>query len=68
MEIEALNGAKDTIGRTKPHLIIEKIKSNEFEINTFLKNHGYKIFPLGLNVLGVHESEPLSSQIITEEN
>ena len=27
MEMEALNGAKDTIRTAKPHLIIEKIKS-----------------------------------------
>ena len=68
MEIQALNGAKDTIRTAKPHLIIEKIKSNESEINEFLTNYGYKIFPLGMNILGVHESEPLSSQIAIEKN
>ena len=68
MEIQALNGAKDTIRTAKPHLIIEKIKSNESEINEFLTNYGYKIFPLGMNILGLHESEPLSSQIAIEKN
>ena len=63
MEMEALNGEKETIIRTRPQMMIEKIKSNEDEIGRFLVNHGYKTFPMGLNILAIHESDPLSSQI-----
>jgi len=67
MEMDALNGAKDTIRRTKPYLLIEKIKSNESDLNQFLTNYGYKTFPLGLNLLAIHETDSLSNQIIVEE-
>jgi hypothetical protein len=67
MEMDALNGAKDTIRRTKPYLLIEKIKSNESDLNQFLTNYGYKTFPLGLNLLAIHETDSLSNQIIIEE-
>jgi len=67
MEMEALNGAKDTIRTTKPHLIIEKIKSNETDINYFLTSLGYKTFELGINILAIHESDPISNQINIEK-
>jgi len=58
MEMEALNGAVQTIQKYKPQLIIEKIKTNEKELNDFLLSFGYKIFPLGINLLAIHESDP----------
>lgn len=67
MEVDALNGAKETIKRAKPNLIIERVKSNESEINEFLNNYGYKTFPLGFNLLAIHETDPLSSQIDIED-
>jgi hypothetical protein len=36
-------------------MMIEKIKSNEDEIGGFLVNHGYKTFPMGLNILAIHD-------------
>jgi FkbM family methyltransferase len=59
MEIEALQGAINTIATNTPQLIIEKIKSNEHEIAALLTPLGYKIFPLGINVLAVHSSDPV---------
>lgn len=61
MEMEALEGATNTIQKSKPQLIIEKIKSNEEELNRFLSSRGYKIFTLGINLLAIHESDPLVS-------
>lgn len=63
MEMEALNGAKETIIRTRPQILVERVKSNEEDISNFLVKHGYKIFPMGLNFLAIHESDPISSQI-----
>lgn len=63
MEMEALNGAQASIKRHKPQMLIEKIKSSEEQINNFLTNFGYKIFPLGINLLAIHESDPASTRI-----
>jgi hypothetical protein len=63
MEMEALSGAEKIISLTKPQLMIEKIKSNEEELSTWLNDHGYRIFPLGINLLAIHKSDPVSSQI-----
>jgi len=58
MEMEALLGAAESLRQFKPHLIIEKIKSKEVEIVPFLQNLGYKTFPMGINILGIHEADP----------
>jgi FkbM family methyltransferase len=63
MEMEALRGAAESIRKFRPVLMIEKIKSNETEITELLKGHGYQIFPLGINILAVHDSDPVSKQI-----
>lgn len=63
MEMDALMGARETIARCRPQLMIEKIKSNETEITDFLKQRGYIIFPLGINLLAVHESDPVGKEI-----
>jgi FkbM family methyltransferase len=63
MEMEALNGARQQIARFKPQMLIEKIKSNEAEIGAFLADLGYRTFPLGLNLLAVHESDPVAAEI-----
>ena len=68
MEIEALNGAKKSIEQFKPQLLIEKIKSNESEIRIFLERFDYKIFPLGINILAIHNSDPVSKQLKIESN
>jgi len=63
MEMEALEGANNTIQNFKPILFVENIKVNEKELNNFLSLRGYKIFPLRGNSLAVHESDPISSMI-----
>lgn len=63
MEVEALNGAHATIQRTRPQMIIEKIKSNEQEILSFLEKIGYQLFPFGINILAVHKSDPALARI-----
>lgn len=58
MEMEALRGAARTIDRHKPQMLIEKIKSNENQLSVFLKERGYTLFPIDINILAVHESDP----------
>ncbi len=63
MEMEALQGAEQSLQKLKPQLLIEKIKSDETALRTFLTHLHYKIFPQGGNLLAIHESDPTSSQI-----
>lgn len=57
MELEVLNGAIQSIKRTKPILQIEIIKSNPQEIIDLLKPFGYEIFPFGINLLMIHKDD-----------
>ena len=63
MEVEALQGAAETLARSTPQLIIEKIKSNEQDIENILIPLGYKLFPVGINLLAVHVSDPVCHQL-----
>ncbi|MEW6020928.1 MAG: FkbM family methyltransferase [Pseudomonadota bacterium] len=63
MEMEALHGARDAIARLKPQLLIEKIKSNEEELVRFVTELGYEVFPLGINILAVHGSDPAAAEL-----
>jgi FkbM family methyltransferase len=63
MEMEALLGAKVSIEKSKPILMIEKIKSNEADIRNFLGQFGYQFFSIGINLLAVHPDDPISKQI-----
>ena len=61
--MEALLGAKVSIEKFKPILMIEKIKSNETDIRNFLDQFGYQFFSIGINLLAVHSDDPISKQI-----
>jgi len=63
MELEALAGANETIKRCTPAMLIEVIKSDKAEIAKRLEAWGYEAFPMGLNVLAVHNTDPLRAHI-----
>jgi FkbM family methyltransferase len=63
MEMEALKGAEKTIARTHPQILVEKIKSTETDITSFLSQLGYQIFPAGMNLLAIHESDPVAGSL-----
>ena len=65
MEMDALIGGQKTIDAFKPQMMIEKIKSNEQEIKHFIEQRNYKIFPLGINILAIHQSDPTVNLIST---
>jgi len=64
MEMDALVGASASIAKFKPQMMIEKIKSNENELKDFLVQRGYKIFPLGINLLAIHSDDPTAGRIV----
>lgn len=57
MEAEALQGAAETIGRCKPILFVETIKSDKNVIAAALRNEGYRVLPNGMNIIAIHESD-----------
>lgn len=68
MEIEVLKGGKKTLQRCKPIMMIEVIKSDHAALQKFADNLGYRVFPLGMNLLAVHESDPTLQQISLDNN
>lgn len=57
MELEALEGAKATIRRSTPVLLIEKIKAEAPALKGWLSAYGYAVFDVGINMLAVHTSD-----------
>ena len=68
MEEAVLDGAKGTIGKLKPILFVEILKSNPDAIHKNLSSLGYAIFPMGMNSLAVHKEDPTLKNISTSEN
>jgi FkbM family methyltransferase len=67
MELEVLEGARKSIARLKPQMIIEVVKSDREKILDRLGKAGYKVYPAGMNVIAIHQSDPANSRI-REEN
>jgi FkbM family methyltransferase len=59
MEIEALEGARETIVRCRPVLHIEKIKCDQVALSALMNQWGYHSFNIGMNLLAIHEASPL---------
>ena len=57
MELEALEGAKETIGRTRPIMLIEKIKTDAGDLRQWLTARGYELAEAGINTLAIHASD-----------
>ena len=58
MEMEALRGGLETINQFKPQMLVEVIKTAPGEVAAFLAELGYRTFPMGINLLAIHESDP----------
>lgn len=58
MEAEVLEGARQTVTRSLPIMVIEKIKSDEAGLTQYLEALGYRTFLVGLNILGIHPTDP----------
>jgi len=66
MEEDVLAGAKKSIKNNHPIMIIEIIKSDKAKIEKFVEGHGYEIFPMGINLLAIHQDDPTLSSIKME--
>ena len=67
MEMEVIQGAAETITRCKPVLLIETIKTDLTELQNYLVSNGYMhMFGIGINVLAIHDEDPLANSIKIE--
>lgn len=53
MELQALEGARNTIAKFSPILLIEHIKSNQSELIAFLEKYEYTVSIVGQNLLAM---------------
>ena len=68
MEAEVLQGAQKSISATRPQMLVEVLKSDANEIRELLAGWGYSAFPLGLNILAVHNDDPVRQKISFEND
>lgn len=65
MELEVLEGAKATLQRYLPIIVVEGLKAPQNEIAAVLASYGYEWFPFGLNFLAVHPTDPTRQHVTT---
>jgi FkbM family methyltransferase len=63
MEMEALEGARQTIERSRPMMLIERIKADPTQLVTWLEQRGYKVVQVGINMLAIHTSDKTLADI-----
>ncbi len=63
MEIEALEGARNMIDAHQPILLIEHVKTGSELLRAWLAVHGYEVVDAGINLLGIHASDPVRQQL-----
>ena len=57
MEMEALEGARETIERSNPILLVESIKAGRENLAAWMEARGYKVINAGINILAIHLSD-----------
>ncbi len=57
MELDVLAGAAKTIGANHPIMLIEALKTDTKALRAWLENAGYRVFPIGMNVIAIHEAD-----------
>jgi FkbM family methyltransferase len=63
MEMEALQGAAQTLALHKPVLIVEHVKAAPHTLQPFLEGLGYACFNTDMSIVAVHRSDPTLSSI-----
>lgn len=66
MELDVLEGAEQTIARCKPLMTIEIIKTDKDAVSAFLERHHYRMYPLGINMLAVHETHAINQHLVQQ--
>jgi len=58
MEMEVLEGARQSIGQFHPILVVEHVKSDRAALNGYFESFGYSHFVNGLDAVAIHPSDP----------
>ena len=64
MEMEVLQGAAQSIERSHPVMLIEKIKSDGSLLRPWLEARGYLLAEVGPNLLAVHSADKLLPELM----
>ena len=67
MELEALEGARQTIARTHPIILVESTKVSRERLRGVLDEHGYRTVEAGINLLAIHRSDPVVAELRVPE-
>lgn len=63
MELDVLAGADRALRELKPQILVEVLKSDGDKIARVLEGNGYSLYPMGLNLLAIHASDPVRSRL-----
>jgi FkbM family methyltransferase len=63
MELDALEGARRLIDKSKPVVLVESIKAGADKLRTFLDERGYRVVDAGMNLLAIHRSDPTLGEL-----
>lgn len=63
MELEALEGARATLERCRPILLVEQIRSGRDVLRAFLSDCGYELADAGMNLLAIDKQDPTLSEL-----
>ncbi len=64
MEIAVLRGARETIRRFQPYLLIEHIKVDRASLVALLDECGYRTWVSGINTLALPKDDPCAERIV----
>jgi FkbM family methyltransferase len=67
MEMEALEGARETIEKCQPIVLVESIKTGVDQLRSWLQGRNYKIFDAGINLLAIHNNDATLNAIKVQE-
>jgi hypothetical protein len=62
MELEVLAGAAQTIGRCRPIILVEHLKTGRHALVAAFAPHGYHLYYQGPNVIAIHPTDPSIAQ------
>jgi FkbM family methyltransferase len=63
MELEALEGARETIEQSFPILLVESIKAGRENLTTWIEARGYKVINAGINILAIHKIDKTLNEL-----
>ena len=66
MEMEALEGARQTIDRCLPILLIERIKADATQLTQWMEARGYQVMQAGINLVCVHKDDKTLTNIVVK--